>query len=218
MMGWKASSKPEHDGRHDHDSAWDLAAPGARLDELTREELIEAMRRTSSVWEVDWEGSARVVGNEHPTQKPVELFARPMRKHTAPGDLCLEPFSGSGSQLIAAEQTGRVLAAVELEPKFVDVAVRRWQTFTGKTATLEGDGRTWDQVRDARAKRRGKDAPCPPRRNTRAPKPAARTSPTANTALSTPPSKPAKTPRKRGGRPRRRRAPGATGPAGASSG
>ena len=94
-----------------------------------------------TVWEVDWEGKARVVGNEHPTQKPVELFARPMRRHTSPSDVCFEPFSGSGSQLIAAEQLGRKCYAVELEPWFVDVAVRRWEAFTGKAAQrAEGEG------------------------------------------------------------------------------
>jgi DNA modification methylase len=87
-----------------------------------------------TVWEVDWEGKSRVVGNEHPTQKPVELFALPMRRHTKPGDVCFEPFSGSGSQLIAATQQGRRCYAVELEPAFVDVAVRRWERFTGQQA------------------------------------------------------------------------------------
>lgn len=106
-MGWKQGSQPEHDSNHEF----------------------------NSVWEVDWEGKSRIVGNEHPTQKPVELFARPIRKHTTPGDVVFEPFSGSGSQLIAAEQTGRRCYAMELEPVFVEVAVRRWQAFTGKKAT-----------------------------------------------------------------------------------
>jgi DNA modification methylase len=106
MMGWRKGSQPVHDSDHTH----------------------------NSVWEVDWEGKSRIVGNEHPTQKPVELFARPMRKHTQAGDICFEPFSGSGSQLIAAEQLGRRCFAMELEPVFVEVAVRRWEAFTGKTA------------------------------------------------------------------------------------
>ncbi|WP_396452656.1 DNA modification methylase [Actinomadura sp.] len=110
MMGWRQGSMPEHDSDHEF----------------------------SSVWEVDWEGKSRIVGNEHPTQKPVEIFARPMRKHTRPGDLCYEPFSGSGSQLIAAESLGRRCCAMELEPVFVDVAVRRWEKYTGKTARRYG--------------------------------------------------------------------------------
>ena len=112
MMGWVQGSQPEHDSDHSH----------------------------NSVWEIDWEGKARIVGNEHPTQKPVEIFARPMRKHTRPGDICFEPFSGSGSQLIAAEQLGRRCFAMELEPTFVEVAVRRWEAFTGKKAERQSGG------------------------------------------------------------------------------
>jgi DNA modification methylase len=108
MMGWVQGSKPEHDGDHS--------------------------MQMSSVWELDWEGKSRIVGNEHPTQKPVEIFARPIRKHTKPGDICFEPFSGSGSQLIAGEREGRRVYAMELSPAFVDVAVRRWEQFTGKQA------------------------------------------------------------------------------------
>ncbi|HUW34841.1 MAG TPA: DNA methyltransferase, partial [Planctomycetota bacterium] len=69
--------------------------------------------------------------------KPTEIFAIPMRVHTKPGDLCYEPFAGSGSQIIAAERTGRRCYAIEIEPIFVDVAVRRWEEFTGQKATRE---------------------------------------------------------------------------------
>jgi DNA modification methylase len=118
----------------------------------------------NTIWEVDWEGKARVVGNEHPTQKPVEIFAKPIRRHTRPGDVCFEPFSGSGSQLIAATQEGRRCYAVELEPRFVDVAVRRWERFTGKKAervagvgTLAGTaGATTEKTPATRAGVKGK--------------------------------------------------------------
>ena len=64
-----------------------------------------------------------------------------MRKHTKPGQVCYEPFSGSGSQLIAGEQEGRRVFAMEISPAFVDVAVRRWQRFTGEVATrFDADG------------------------------------------------------------------------------
>lgn len=83
-------------------------------------------------------GQGTVVGNEHPTQKPVELFAIPMRKHTLPGDICYEPFCGSGSQIIAGEQWGRVVYAMEIEPTFVDVTVERWERFSGGHALRDG--------------------------------------------------------------------------------
>ena len=70
-----------------------------------------------------------------PTQKPVRLFELPLLKHTRPGQIALETFSGSGSQIIAAERLGRRCFAVERLPQFVDVAVTRWEQFTGKQAT-----------------------------------------------------------------------------------
>ena len=62
---------------------------------------------------------------DHPTEKPVELFAIPMRQHTEKSDLCYEPFAGSGTQLVAAEMLGRVCYAMELSPPFVAVALER---------------------------------------------------------------------------------------------
>jgi DNA modification methylase len=96
-----------------------------------------------SVWECDWDGKARFSG-DHPTSKPVELFVRPIRKHTKPGDLVFEPFSGSGSQLIAAERTGRRCRAIEITSAYIDVAIKRWQKATGNEATL--DGKTFGEV------------------------------------------------------------------------
>ena len=62
---------------------------------------------------------------DHPTQKPAELFAIPIRHHTKKGDICFEPFSGSGTQLVAAESLGRVCYAMEKSPPFVAVALER---------------------------------------------------------------------------------------------
>jgi len=88
----------------------------------------------TDVWELDWEGKKRNPGIDHPTVKPTEVFAIPMRVHTGPGDICYEPFSGSGSQIIAGERLNRRVFAMELEPVFCDVAVRRWEEFSGKKA------------------------------------------------------------------------------------
>ena len=83
---------------------------------------------------------------DHPTQKPVELMRRPILNHTKPGELVYEPFLGSGTTLAAAEGTGRICYGLELDPKYVDVAVARWQGLTGKEATLETNGRTFYAV------------------------------------------------------------------------
>ena len=87
-----------------------------------------------TIWQLDQQGSSM---NIHPTQKPLELFLRPIEYHTEVGDLCYEPFLGSGTQLIAAEKLGRVCYALEREPQYVDVAVKRWESFTGEQAVKE---------------------------------------------------------------------------------
>ena len=75
---------------------------------------------------------------------------RPIVNNSSPGQAVYEPFSGSGTTIIACEKEARIALAVELEPAYVDVAVTRWQNFTGKQATLDGDGRTFEQVKAER--------------------------------------------------------------------
>jgi DNA modification methylase len=82
----------------------------------------------------------------HPTVKPVSLIADAMRDCSKRGSLILDPFLGSGSTILAAERTGRKAAAIELEPRFVDTAVRRWQSLTGKTAVRSVDGKPFDEI------------------------------------------------------------------------
>ena len=83
---------------------------------------------------------------DHPTQKPVELMRRPILNHTKRGELVYEPFLGSGTTLAAAELTDRVCCGIELDPKYVDVIVQRWQDLSGKMATLEADGRSFEEI------------------------------------------------------------------------
>lgn len=108
----------------------------------------------STVWEIDQKGEQDGI---HPTQKPVEIFKRPLEYHTRATEICYEPFSGSGTQIIAAEMTSRRCRAMELEPSFVDVAVVRWQDFATGEAILESTGQTFAEVkaeREAKPKRR----------------------------------------------------------------
>ena len=86
---------------------------------------------------MDWEGKSRCGDFDHPTVKPTRLFEIPMEQHTRQREVVLEPFSGSGSQIIAAEKLARRCRALEIQPAFVDVAVQRWQKASGKAATLE---------------------------------------------------------------------------------
>jgi DNA modification methylase len=104
-------------------------------------------KRGMAVWTV---GKDRVMEYLHPTQKPVALAERAIADFSDAGDLVLDLFGGSGLTLIAAEKTGRRARLMELDPKYVDVIVKRWQEYTGKTATLDGDGRTFDEIAGAR--------------------------------------------------------------------
>ncbi len=88
---------------------------------------------------------------DHPTQKPVELMRRPILNHLRRGELVYDPFLGSGTTLAAAELTERICYGIELDPKYVDVIVQRWQQLSGKTATLDDDGRAFDAIKQERA-------------------------------------------------------------------
>jgi DNA modification methylase len=90
---------------------------------------------------------------DHPTQKPVALMRRPILNHSQWGEMVYDPFLGSGTTLVAAELTERTCCGLELDPKYVDVIVERWQELTGKQATLNGE--TFQEVRSSRSAERG---------------------------------------------------------------
>jgi DNA modification methylase len=87
---------------------------------------------------------------EHPTMKPVELVERALRNSSKTRDTILDPFGGSGTTMIACEKSGRQARLIELEPKYCDVIVRRWQAFAGREAKLESDGKSYREVAAAR--------------------------------------------------------------------
>lgn len=78
--------------------------------------------------------------------KPVELVERAIRNSSRPGDVVLDPFGGSGTTMIAAEKSGRQARLIELDPKYVDVIVRRWQDYAGGQAVREADGVRFDDL------------------------------------------------------------------------
>lgn len=87
----------------------------------------------------------------HPTCKPVALFADIIRDASHHGDVVLDPFCGSGTTILAAERTDRRARAIEIDPIYVDVAIRRWETLTHKRATLEATGQSFKEVAAARS-------------------------------------------------------------------
>jgi len=106
-------------------------------------------RKQSTLWHI--ENRNQDAETIHSTQKPVECMRRPIANNSSPGQAVYEPFSGSGTTIIACEKEARIALAIELEPAYVDVAVTRWQNFTGKQAMLDGDGRTFEGIALERA-------------------------------------------------------------------
>ena len=134
--------KREHDAlKREHDALKrDFYATRAYFD--------NAHDNMTDVWEFP-----RVKGEErhgHATPKPVSMMARAIKSSTPEGGLVVEPFLGSGSTLIAAEQLGRKCYGMEISSQYCDVIINRWQDFAGKTATLESTGQTFDEVRAER--------------------------------------------------------------------
>jgi DNA modification methylase len=100
-------------------------------------------KRVGSVWTVNKDGASTYV---HPTQKPVALAEEALDKTTRASASVLDLFGGSGSTLIACEKTSRDCRMMELDPKYCDVIIKRWQDFTGQQATLEATGQTYEEI------------------------------------------------------------------------
>jgi len=107
-------------------------------------------RDQATLWSIST-GGDEDTATIHGTQKPVECMRRPMVNNSAPGDAVYKPFSGSGSTIIAAETAARICYAMDVDARYIDVAVRRWQAFTGRAAVLAGEERVFDDIAAARS-------------------------------------------------------------------
>jgi DNA modification methylase len=107
-------------------------------------------RSQATLWQVSnlnpFGGSREEPATGHGAQKPVELMRRPILNNTRSGEVVYDPFLGSGTTLIAAQLTDRICYGLEIDPRYADVVVTRWQNLTGCKAKLEGDGRTFDEI------------------------------------------------------------------------
>jgi DNA modification methylase len=99
-----------------------------------------------------WEENKPSANREHPTAKPVALVERALVNSSQPGDLVVDLFAGSGSTLIGCERRGRKSRLMEIDPRYVDVIIHRWQQYTGKAAVLDGAGGTFDEIGSERCK------------------------------------------------------------------
>src|SRR5205814_8026361 len=93
-----------------------------------------------------WQENKPAANRLHPTMKPVELVERALANSSKAGDIVVDLFGGSGSTLIGCERRGRKARLMELDPKYADVIVRRWQEYTGKSAVLGADGRSFSEI------------------------------------------------------------------------
>lgn len=118
-----------------HESCWYAVRKGATANWV-------GDRSQTTVWEIDHAKN----DTGHSTQKPVDCMRRPILNNSSPGQAVYEPFMGSGTTVIAAETTGRVCYGMEINPEYVDLAVRRWQDFTGKVAVREKDGASFLEI------------------------------------------------------------------------
>ncbi|CAK0772824.1 Methyltransferase (modular protein) [Gammaproteobacteria bacterium] len=122
-----------------HEPCWYAAKPNGDRNWKGGRTQMTVWDIKSVIFEKDGGGKT-----SHPTQKPVEIYTRALEHHTNQGEYVYEPFGGSGTSIIACEKLGRRSLAIELDPKYCDVIVKRWQDFTGKQATLESTGELFD--------------------------------------------------------------------------
>ena len=161
----------EHYGLHLNTAIWVKSAPGLGSFLRSQHEMITIfkvgngpqlnhvqmgrLRNRSNVWRYEGANSINPARRAelalHPTTKPVEMIAECLRDASNRGGIILDPFAGAGSTLIACEVTGRVCRTMELDPRYVDVVVRRWQKFTGRRAVHADTGLTFDELTRARS-------------------------------------------------------------------
>jgi DNA modification methylase len=145
----KKGEKTQFYGDRTHSTVWDFQKTEQQLlNWARRQKKLESEGKTT-IWSMRRDNVNEYV---HPTQKPVELIGYAIINSSKGEDIILDLFGGSGSTLIACETTNRICHTMELDPRYCDVIVERWQRFTGKSAILEGEGHTFEEIRAERAK------------------------------------------------------------------
>jgi DNA modification methylase len=128
------------------------AKDGSKPHAVPKATTLDPHKIADSVVRVNRQNRSVGSGMDHPAVFPVDLVSEMLTAFSDPDDTVYEPFCGSGTQLISAQKNGRSAYGMEIAPAYTDVSVLRWQAFSGQTATLEGDGRTFAEITAARAK------------------------------------------------------------------
>lgn len=142
LYGWKQGRKHSWQGGHVQSSMVSTEPP---IEEMSREQLLKLCKSLRNLLPGTVIKARKPLKNkEHPTMKPVALVLRMMMNSSVRGDTVLDPCGGSGSTLIAAEKISRKACVMEIDPRYCDVIVRRWQDFTGCKAVHADTGRCFD--------------------------------------------------------------------------
>jgi DNA modification methylase len=110
----------------------------------------QGARDQTTLWQIAMVGVEDDAETVHGTQKPLECMRRPIVNNSAPGEAVYDPFLGSGTTLIAAELSRRICFGIDIDPRYCDVTIERWQRLTGSAAILDGDGRSFADLKDER--------------------------------------------------------------------
>lgn len=147
MPAWAPCTAPS--------TSWCSCSSKARRPTSTTSSSDATAATRSNVWDYPGQNTFHRNRNKdlaaHPTVKPVALVADAIRDVTERGSIVLDPFNGSGTTILAAEKTGRRARTIELDPAYVDVAIRRWEAVTGASARHAVTGRTFTETQASRA-------------------------------------------------------------------
>lgn len=137
LYGWKPGASHYFVARRDLITVYE--EDGLDFDSMTKTELLKVLQEVFSAPTTTIHEDKPLRSADHPTMKPLKLMGRLIKNSTRPGEIVLDPFGGSGSTMMAAEQLGRACYMVELDPAYIDVIVKRWETLTGEKAELLGN-------------------------------------------------------------------------------
>ena len=137
LYGWKPGASHYFVARRDLITVYE--EDGLDFESMTKAELLKVLQEVFSAPTTTIHEDKPLRSADHPTMKPLKLMGRLIKNSTRPGEIVLDPFGGSGSTMMAAEQLGRACYMVELDPAYIDVIVKRWETLTGEEAELLGN-------------------------------------------------------------------------------
>lgn len=147
FYGWKDGAAHNFTDDRSQTTVWDYDLRD--LTKMTKEQLLNKCEEMREYWDrftTAWREDKPARNAEHPTMKPVELFLRSINDTTGIGEIVLDLFGGSGTAVVACEQSGRICRVMEYDPRYCDVIIKRWESLTGRKAVREHEAKTYERV------------------------------------------------------------------------